>query len=895
MKKIISIFIALLIMSILPINFVYAENDVKICDSQAYTEFLSSLKITEELSLGCSDNVSRGQFIHMIIRAMNEKPMDIGTEIFTDVTKETPYSASIWAAANMGIIAGDGAGVFEPDSPISFDAAVKITVAALGYTNMARAKGDYPIGYLSIAKDIDLTAGLGNSGMLTFDECKIFIYNFLNADLCTTTGVINGLVDQERAYGHNLLTDKFNLKMVEGIVKTAGYESMVPGESISKSSMKVGALSLKCDIENAEKYLGKKARVWYDEQMNAKAIFVNRINSEIKINAKDLGGFENGTLKVYDAKVNKDYDYKVDTAYTFVKNGRFYIPKKEDFTYKAGSMTLIDNNGDGIYDVVKANVAEYMVVSGVNIYDEIIYDIKGETSLNAKMHGNYFCKLMLQNENGEIRNITLDDIKNDQVLMVYRSADEKYCKAIAFEKIVKGKVEEKLSASADKKIPQKFMLSGAEYETNAYYNTNYSLEIGMEGNFLLAADGSITAFNLKNSDMSYGYLVEFWQDDSLDKKIQVGILTTRNKIIYPELSNNVIVDGKRTEKSALTSKLQVKDANGEDIPNYQLLKYSQGEDGKINKLDFAENAPEGDEKYDINFYGDNSLTKFLSGQTADWWYNASMFAPYGFYGQASAAFGVPFSAGDAPKRYDVEDFGCFAPTSLGNYFTGLTIDAYDIDKNLNIGAVIRYGYSNANVDQNTALAIVESISTAINSAGDEGKMLTYYKDKKFVKSFIPSDVYDSLKIAGNVPGGGDVVRIVTDAEGNVSNLALDIDFNEINKTIIIGASAGNSNIATNRFANLSYSTGKVLTHTPSSIILKVDAKVSGEGRTLDNGKLPYGISGTLSVAVYDTKNSIIKHGGLEMILDGYVVGEENASNVVLRTYDGRATHIYIYQ
>ena len=55
----------------LPLNMVYAETDIKTDDFQAYAEFLSSLGITDGLSLDFSDSVSRGQFIHMIIKAMN--------------------------------------------------------------------------------------------------------------------------------------------------------------------------------------------------------------------------------------------------------------------------------------------------------------------------------------------------------------------------------------------------------------------------------------------------------------------------------------------------------------------------------------------------------------------------------------------------------------------------------------------------------------------------------------------------------------------------------------------------------------------------------------------------------------------------------------------------------
>jgi D-alanyl-D-alanine-carboxypeptidase/D-alanyl-D-alanine-endopeptidase len=65
---------------------------------------------------GPTDTVSRGAFIHAILKQFNLPPSKNPSD-FTD-TSDSPYEGDIQAAKEIGVLTGVGKGLFEPDRPI---------------------------------------------------------------------------------------------------------------------------------------------------------------------------------------------------------------------------------------------------------------------------------------------------------------------------------------------------------------------------------------------------------------------------------------------------------------------------------------------------------------------------------------------------------------------------------------------------------------------------------------------------------------------------------------------------------------------------------------------------------------------------------------------------------
>jgi len=80
--------------------------------------------------------------------------------IFSDVTKEHWASGYIWVAGRTNIINGMGDGTFKPDDNVTYEQAVKMIVATLGYTAHAELSGGYPNGYIDVADGLGITSGV---------------------------------------------------------------------------------------------------------------------------------------------------------------------------------------------------------------------------------------------------------------------------------------------------------------------------------------------------------------------------------------------------------------------------------------------------------------------------------------------------------------------------------------------------------------------------------------------------------------------------------------------------------------------------------------------------------------------------------------------------------------
>ncbi len=394
---------------------IFSSLSISVVQAKADDDFENTLEFVKMLGIVSGDekvkdaSVSRAEFVDYIIKALNITDTKYD-DIFSDVSSGTPYSSSICTAAKLGYISGNGGSTFNPDGEIDLNAATKIMVNALGYDQVANAYGGFPIGHITVAKDIKLLSSVGSDLKLDFNDVLTLLYNFLNSDLCDITKISGDNVGYERKYGECLLTERFYLKKAEGVVKTAGTVSMVPNVKIITPTITVSNQQFDCVFEDAEKYLGKQAVVWYDEKEIVRAVYLKKTNSSVVVSGEDIDGYKDYTLSVYNGNSKRNLTYRIDRSFTYVENGRNKVPEDSDFVFMDGSLELIDNNGDSVYDVIIAKKYQYLVVSGVNVIEKRITD--------ARNGGK---SLVLRNENGFHNNITYIDRKGNETALTIGS------------------------------------------------------------------------------------------------------------------------------------------------------------------------------------------------------------------------------------------------------------------------------------------------------------------------------------------------------------------------------------------------------------------------------------------------------------------------------------------
>lgn len=123
--------------------------------------FLSQLGIItgyEDGTFRPEQEITRAEFAALAVRALAlaDEAKQLASAPFDD-------TGSHWSAGNIaigvqkGIINGYGDGNFGPDDTVTYEQAVKMLVAMLGYDSEAAAAGGYPDGYMKVAGETGVT------------------------------------------------------------------------------------------------------------------------------------------------------------------------------------------------------------------------------------------------------------------------------------------------------------------------------------------------------------------------------------------------------------------------------------------------------------------------------------------------------------------------------------------------------------------------------------------------------------------------------------------------------------------------------------------------------------------------------------------------------------------
>lgn len=108
--------------------------------------------------LRAEDGITRAEFAAVLCRAMGYEPEAQADEMtekryFPDVTQDHWAAGYINFAYENKAIDGFPDGNFYPEQPVTNEQAIKMLIAAWGYTDEAEANGGYPNGYIRVAKE----------------------------------------------------------------------------------------------------------------------------------------------------------------------------------------------------------------------------------------------------------------------------------------------------------------------------------------------------------------------------------------------------------------------------------------------------------------------------------------------------------------------------------------------------------------------------------------------------------------------------------------------------------------------------------------------------------------------------------------------------------------------
>lgn len=218
MKKLI-----LLIVSIVLItqSLTYAYYDIDDTKLSVAVDTLSQFGIIngyEDGSFKPYNYITRAEFAKIITATTAIENITYDeNDTFSDVSDSHWAKDCIYMAKSVGIISGTTETTFSPSANITYEQAIKMIVAALGYTKEANNSGGYPDGYISVADKLGITDGLeyNQKDYATRWDIALMVRNALDAEyyiLWIDNGEIQRELSDVTLYEtHNLLLEMQSL------------------------------------------------------------------------------------------------------------------------------------------------------------------------------------------------------------------------------------------------------------------------------------------------------------------------------------------------------------------------------------------------------------------------------------------------------------------------------------------------------------------------------------------------------------------------------------------------------------------------------------------------------------------------------------------------------------
>lgn len=264
-------------------------------------------------------------------------------KIFSDVPADNAYAMDVSRLAALGIISGKGDGTLGADDKLSLDEAYSITVRALGYGQYAEALGGYPTGSGATARELDITIDVNDRGAITVREAVQLLYNALNCEMFTFTGIDGTTYKYEP--GETFLKRKAGIAKKRGIVYSSGL-SAIAGKVAGVGNAIIGEDILSDEEQIAAKYLGYNAEYFFNEDDELLWVFPYKTTS-VTIHTDEDPYYENGYVYHGIEKVKKE-KISVDELSILCNGGA--AASIEDIIPAYGEITLIDNDRDNVYE-----------------------------------------------------------------------------------------------------------------------------------------------------------------------------------------------------------------------------------------------------------------------------------------------------------------------------------------------------------------------------------------------------------------------------------------------------------------------------------------------------------------------------------------------------------------
>lgn len=863
-------------------------------------------------------NVTRQEFAESIYRVLAGAGFGEGmaeAAAFSDVT-DAKYIPYVNALARLKILSGYSDGTFRPMNTVSLNEAFTVIVRMLGYDVIAEANGGYPGGYyltavnLGIAKGIDLSAE-----SLTFGDLAIILKNTLLADVKTKNSFSSDGKIEFSDETTSLLYSVHKIDIIKDIVNGIDITKLSGESSVPPWNILVGDKLLDIGKLEPNELLGYSVEAYYNYETDTLVhIEKTKKNTDKVIDVTDIIRIENNEIvTIVNGKEFKDrYSALVDFVYN---NGATEEALDLSlFDRKNGTVALIDNNGDKVYDVVKADVYYDVVVDYVSPAERKVYDLATGKAVSIDNRGaNPYVVL----DDGEGGSFNADNLAKYNVLSVYETladASQQYIRIVKSNSIANGVVN---SIEEDDNGRVRVTVgSNTVLLTGAAKNDYLSLiKAGESTSLLINADGKAAgvAYYLEGA-FKYGVVMHCAvQTKDLETICYARIFNQQDQAQDVYFADNVIIDGiqyrendpdilkhlKASAKAAGT----VQKTNDERY--MQLIRYSLDPKGKFSVIDTVLNsydaASETGVAASISDEPDSSNSLYLGPSSpydhCEFLYQARAIN-YGngvLVGSNTIAFGCP-GVNEAYKTDYIDEANySYAGNSISSSDTRFS-SYYANPEDITASAIV-YHYSIGGGSGNTStdwFGVFDKITRGVDANGEISDKVYYWYQGEYRSDYAASTA-GFTDTEGKLGSKGKRYRISDLKEGDAVRFTWNND-GKISSFYIYARAEGDIKVGADQWPTQFRNKNRRVSGYVYKIYENGLGFVVGEDKSVLEGK-PQSeqVRDTVPVVVYDSsqrEGHRLEKGSFKSAVS-YLKDKENCSRIYLNTNGGSALMVYI--
>ena len=437
------------------------------------------------------------------------------------------------------IIKGAADGKLAADKFITSEEMLKMSLRAMGYS-YAEEMGESTF---VTASNAGILSGITVSGQIVRrDEMINLLYNMLTGNVIKTSPAGHN-TQEYKSVKEGVLSVTKNIYFGTDIVSDNGFTNIYDiNSNVKKGEVQIGNKVFSVKNTSAANYLGMKCLYFYkddgSENYELLAVCPDKKTDYIILSTKDteFRDIKERYISFLDESY-KEKELELSASTSFVFNGKA-IDKElsvliPDISKFLGTVIAIDNDKDGVYDVVLIDSYVSAVFGGVS--DNEFYDKLTNTRLPAFDEDESLIYM-------DGTRIEWGDIPQNSVMDIYQSKNstgEKTERIIISTNTIEGTV--------NGKNDNRLVVDGKEY--SIYYAVTDIPVIGQNVSLYLNSDSQVVRYIKAADSVKLGYVFSIRPvtNDDYENTYVVKLLTEENKIEKLYFADNVTIDGVRVK------------------------------------------------------------------------------------------------------------------------------------------------------------------------------------------------------------------------------------------------------------------------------------------------------------------------------------------------------------